>query len=48
MKCPEHGGEFPTLCVKESIIDAGQYCPATPETCDNPIPRVVVEIESIR
>ncbi|GMH97930.1 hypothetical protein TrVE_jg8351 [Triparma verrucosa] len=43
------GGEFPTRCVKESIVDAGQYCPAKPGKCMSPtIPKIVIEIDSIR
>jgi hypothetical protein len=50
-KCPDLDGnilEFPTMCVKESIIDAGHFCPIDIGECKTDLVNITIEIEQLK
>ncbi|GMH55830.1 hypothetical protein TL16_g02001 [Triparma laevis f. inornata] len=50
-KCPNLNGdikEYPTMCVKESIVDAGHYCPIETGTCASDLINITIEIEQLK
>lgn len=50
-KCPNLNGdikEYPTMRVKESIVDAGHYCPIETGTCASDLINITIEIEQLK